>query len=397
MSRRRGDHPSKASEGAVNARSSMMSEAAQRGSRQRRLWRPAGSPRRRRRLKILTGLVGGRDGGVGERRDGPRMSTTSCRRLPQMLARQGSRGAAIARRASTAAKGSLSYTFWCKFMTQEEARIHCETVIATASRSRSRASGEPKGAAPSATTATTGMPTRRRTGSQLGRGLSEANGSFERRRRRRARWDGGHGVDASATEEHAHNCDGGAAGSHGNPRTSRRTSTEKTSLQSAMLNSTYEDFMEIMAERNIGHKKQLKYQDQWVQLHRSCQPGCACECQVEGVPALEQRRRYEERLAGGAAAPAAAPTASLQALSLSDLSGRGLSLRPPGRSYPAPSSSRRTSATTSRRPASRRRASSRIAGCPAAALIEPFCPIVCVCCVDECRAWKLTHHPALPA
>ena len=99
-----------------------------------------------------------------------------------------------------------------------------------------------------------------------------------------------------------------------------------TSLQSAMLNSTYEDFMEIMAERNIGHKKQLKYQDQWVQLHRSCQPGCACECQVEGVPALEQRRRYEERLAGGAAAaPAAAPTASLQALSLSDLSGRGLS------------------------------------------------------------------------
>ena len=98
-----------------------------------------------------------------------------------------------------------------------------------------------------------------------------------------------------------------------------------TSLQSAMLNSTYEDFMEIMAERNIGHKKQLKYQDQWVQLHRSCQPGCACECQVEGVPALEQRRRYEARLAGGAAAPAAAPTASLQALSLSDLSGRGLS------------------------------------------------------------------------
>ena len=53
--------------------------------------------------------------------------------LPQMLARgKSSRAAKAAERGTAAAKGSLSYTEWCKFMTQEEARIHCETVIATA-------------------------------------------------------------------------------------------------------------------------------------------------------------------------------------------------------------------------------------------------------------------------
>ena len=58
--------------------------------------------------------------------------------LPQMLARGKSSRAAKAAERGTAAKGSLSYTEWCKFMTQEEARIHCETVIATAIKIKSK-------------------------------------------------------------------------------------------------------------------------------------------------------------------------------------------------------------------------------------------------------------------
>ena len=236
--------------------------------------------------------------------------------LPQMLARGKSSRAAKAAERGTAAKGSLSYTEWCKFMTQEEARIHCETVIATAQPIKIKSKR------------------RARVGAHPGYDSEDWHADKAANRERLA-------GQPAPSNGHAGTAGMASTPAAGSPKSTRiiaaavpldpmaiRDQSKNfglTSLQSAMLNSTYEDFMEIMAERNIGHKKQLKYQDQWVQLHRSCQPGCACECQVEGVYALEQRLRYEERLAGGAAAPAAAPTASLQSLSLSDLSGRGLS------------------------------------------------------------------------
>ena len=243
--------------------------------------------------------------------------------LPQMLARGKQSRAAKAAERGTAAKGSLSYTEWCKFMTQEEARIHCETVIATAQpieiKSKRKSRRAPR----------------------VGYDSEDWHADKAANRERLAEASRGQPAPSNGGVGGGHAGTAGMASTPAPPKSTRIIATAVpldpmairdqsknfglTSLQSAMLNSTYEDFMEIMAERNIGHKKQLKYQDQWVQLHRSCQPGCACECQVEGVPALEQRRRYEERLAGGAAAPAAAPTASLQALSLSDLSGRGLS------------------------------------------------------------------------
>ena len=113
--------------------------------------------------------------------------------LPQMLARGKQSRAAKAAERGTAAKGSLSYTEWCKFMTQEEARIHCETVIATAQPIT--------------------VKSKRRSNRPLRVG-------YDRRRGRRACWDGGHGVDAGwrVIEDHANNRNGGAAGSHGHPR-----------------------------------------------------------------------------------------------------------------------------------------------------------------------------------